>query len=526
CRLGNEVTYVYSANPALHAGTYAYGRYQNGKRTMGIGLPADAIDWQVVAAWANTCDANGWAMFGVLYEPGNRWDNLKDICAAGSAEPIPGAVLSFRYDAPAVALDTITAEDNAGEDDSVVAQQSYRDRVNTVLPSYRSPNHNWEMVQAAEVQVSSYVTEDGEVRQVEWPFNFVKGVNQATQLAAYRLVNSRELNPIELHCKPRLRAYRPGDCLHIDRPDLGLDIDAIVLAREFDPATMTVKLTLMGETPAKHAYALGQTGAAPDTPALGQSGQERDETAANADDRQVAVDVVRVRTFSADYAGIVPPGLLPACITPTVRRGGVDIRTSDAASYSIAASGVVATVNNTNGSPEKGIITITDPAALEGRIDLTVSADGVAYVSSIVIRKEVGLPPGFGGSGSKVASDNSFEIINGTSFEPITDTLTVTVESGESLYGTAPLTYNVEGTAPGGRVASGKWQYSPAGAGIWTDFGPAIVGELASGGVEPEPGWASFTHSVSGLSAGDYDVRLVAALNLSGRNVIFTGIAT
>src|SRR3546814_11219041 len=36
----------------------------------------------------------------------------------------------------------------------------------------------------------------------------------------------------------------------------------------------------MGETPAKHAYALGETGVAPPTPALGQTAQERDETAA------------------------------------------------------------------------------------------------------------------------------------------------------------------------------------------------------------------------------------------------------
>src|SRR3546814_9268278 len=57
---------------------------------------------------------------------------------------------------------------------------------------------------------------------------------------------------------PRLRAYRPGDCLHLDLPQLGLDTDAIILNREIDPGTMTVKLTLMGETPAKHAYALGE----------------------------------------------------------------------------------------------------------------------------------------------------------------------------------------------------------------------------------------------------------------------------
>jgi hypothetical protein len=34
-RLGNEATYAWSQNPALHAGTYAYGRYQNGKLVMG-----------------------------------------------------------------------------------------------------------------------------------------------------------------------------------------------------------------------------------------------------------------------------------------------------------------------------------------------------------------------------------------------------------------------------------------------------------------------------------------------------------
>src|SRR3546814_7608152 len=72
--------------------------------------------------------------------------------------------------------------------------------------------------------VSEYVTEDGEERSAEWPFNFVKDVDQAAQLAAYRLVNGRELHPIELPCMPRLRAYRPGDCLHLDLPQLGLKI--------------------------------------------------------------------------------------------------------------------------------------------------------------------------------------------------------------------------------------------------------------------------------------------------------------
>jgi hypothetical protein len=277
-RVDDEDTWEYSDNPALHAGTYAYGRTQNGKRTLGIGLPDDAIDWDTIAAWANVCDANGWTIFGVAYEPADKWQNLKDICFAGSAEPIPGPVLSFRYDAPAVSLDTITEADIADEPMSVVAMQSYRDRINVVKPKRRSADHNWELVQDEAVSVSEYITEDGEERPVEWPFNFVKDKDQAAQLAAYKLVNARELHPIELVCMPRLRAYRPGDCLHLDLPQLGLDTDAIILRRSIDPATMKVSLTLIGETAAKHAYALGLTGTAPATPALGQTAEERDET--------------------------------------------------------------------------------------------------------------------------------------------------------------------------------------------------------------------------------------------------------
>lgn len=297
--LGDESTYTYSDNPALHAAMYAYGRYQNGngplldgtpatgKRVMGVGLPPDGIDWVTVMAWANVCDTNDWGMFGVVYEGGpnesqRRWANLKDICYAGGADPSLTGVLSFRYSAPVVALDTITKDDLTDDDQSVMAMQAFRDRLNTVIPQYRSPDHRWEIVDAEPVVNSTFLTEDGEEKRDVWPFNFVKDKDQAAQLAAYRLFDTRELAPITLVCKPRLRAYRPGECLHVDLPELGLDTDAIILNRTIDPVSMAVTLELMGETPAKHAYCLGQTGVAPPTPALGQTAQERDELASEA----------------------------------------------------------------------------------------------------------------------------------------------------------------------------------------------------------------------------------------------------
>lgn len=282
-RIDDETTYEYSANPALHAGTYAYGRYQNGKRVMGMGLAADAIDWAVIAAWANVCEANGWEnFFGVVYEPGDRWANLKDICFAGGADPVALGQLTFRYRAPTVALDTITEADLTDDDQSVMAMQSFRDRINTGIPKYRSPAHNWEMVDAEPVVNSTFLTEDGEEKRETWPCNFVTDEDQASQLVAYHIWDSRELAPITLVCKPRMRSYRPGECLHLDLPELGLDTTAIILRRELDPATMKVKLELMGETSAKHAYCLGLTGTAPPTPAIGQTAQEKDELAAAA----------------------------------------------------------------------------------------------------------------------------------------------------------------------------------------------------------------------------------------------------
>jgi hypothetical protein len=293
CRIDDESTWVYAAapgetmpageNPALHAISYAYGRLQNGKKVFGIGQPVEGIDLARMVAWRNTCVANNWRVAGTIYEPGDRWANLKDIMAAGCAEPVvTGGVLSVRYRAPQVSLATVTEDDLADDDFSVTAMQTYRNRLNGIVPKYRSAAHNWEFVSADKVSVSTYVTEDSEEKVEERQWNLVKDVDQAAQLAAYALMDGRELGPIEITLKPQWRVFKPGECLTLDLPSLDFAGDAVILHREIDPGTMKVKLTLIGETTAKHAYALGQTGTPPPTPALGQTAQQRDELAAAA----------------------------------------------------------------------------------------------------------------------------------------------------------------------------------------------------------------------------------------------------
>ena len=284
-RLGNESTYTWSENPALHFAMYAYGRFQNGRKVIGVGLPADGIDWPVIAAWANVCDANGWKIFGRAFEPGDRWGILKDIAAAGGGVPVfSGGMLSATFSAPRVSLGTITYDDLAEGDASVTKAQTYSSRINTMVPKFIDPGSNWELMPAEAVSYPALVTEDGEERRQEFPFNFVKSATQAAQLASYKVLSSREQSPIVLPLLPQWRMARPGECYTLDLPELDLSGDAIVLKREIDPSTFTVKLTFAMETASKHTVALGTVGV-PAVPVSGtQTSDVRDDTLFAAND--------------------------------------------------------------------------------------------------------------------------------------------------------------------------------------------------------------------------------------------------
>lgn len=281
-RFDDEDTFEWDRNVALNAVTYARGRFSAGadpKLIAGCGFPQDSIDWPAFNAWANVCEANGWNVDGTVYDgPGSsRWDNLKRICIAGGATPVfSGGKLSVRFMAPKVALDTITADDLVQGEYIAPGMRTYRDRINTMVPKYRSELNKWEQVQSAAVSIPAFVTEDGEPKEEEYSLELVTDKDQAAVLTAYELYNRRELAGITLPCKPRLWEYRLGEALDVDIPELGLDHLCVIAAMSKDPATGTVNLTLETETTAKHAFALGQTGTAPPPPTLIPHGESDD----------------------------------------------------------------------------------------------------------------------------------------------------------------------------------------------------------------------------------------------------------
>jgi hypothetical protein len=280
-RLNDPATWEWTECPGLHALKYALGSYQNGKKIFGVGLPFDGIMVEHFVTLANVCDANGWKVGGVIFEPGDRWANLKDILQAGGAEPLfIAGKLGLKINMPRVSIDVVSNADLADEDAEITAMQTWRDRRNGIIPKYRSEANKWDYVASDLVQVAAYVTEDGEEKNEERQYNLVQAKDQAAQLAGYELVNGRERFPIRLPCKPRLRKYGPGDMLTLQLPEHDLDgVEAVIVDRSIDPATMVVTLTLMEETPGKHATVLALTGTAPPPPALVDPA-DRDDIAA------------------------------------------------------------------------------------------------------------------------------------------------------------------------------------------------------------------------------------------------------
>ncbi|MBQ1480623.1 MAG: hypothetical protein IIZ30_11355 [Sphingomonas sp.] len=297
-----RATWTFTECPGLVALKYAMGAYHRDPRVAGsvyrkvagIGLPISAIIVEDFVHLANVCDANGWKVGGVVFEPAigsssTRWQNLKDIVAAGGATPcFRNGKLGLKVSAPRIALDTITEADLADDEIVVSSGLGWEERLNTLIPKYRSRDHKWEYVASTEpVSVPTFVAADGEVKREERQFNLVQQKDQAAQLCAYELLDRRELGEIEIVVKPRLRKYGPGDLLIVDLPNDGLiKQPCVIMKRQPMPDRMAWKFILSGETPSKHAYALGQTAVAPPVPALRSTG-ELDGVAAPVADQSV-----------------------------------------------------------------------------------------------------------------------------------------------------------------------------------------------------------------------------------------------
>lgn len=265
-RANDQTTWAWSENPFVVGLTFAIGWRQNGIRVGGVGMGISSIDLSAFVEGANVCDANGWTCGGSFTTGDEKWGVLKAILQAGGGEPIRmGATLSCLVNTPRVPIATITDDDIIGRC-SIPMAKTRRERFNGVIPTYRSEDHDWEVVPAGVVRNATYLAQDGTERTREIAYSMVQCVagetpDQVAKLAGYDIANAREAEPITLGLKTKWIGYRAGDCLECSSAETGLaGRQLIVKNRMLAPDTAAVTLTVRTENPDKHAEVLALVG--------------------------------------------------------------------------------------------------------------------------------------------------------------------------------------------------------------------------------------------------------------------------
>ncbi|MDF0490049.1 hypothetical protein PX554_18095 [Sphingomonas sp. H39-1-10] len=205
----------------------------------------------------------------MIYSGDDKWDTMKKILQAGMGEPLAlGARISCLVNAPKVSLANIAVDDVIGAA-SVAGTQPRRNRINTITPRFRLEENNWQLLPGTPISVAEYVLADRGKRSKVQDYPFIQQTPQVATAVRYDIENAREFGPITLPLKLVWMGYKPGDCVTVTLPEVGLNAQPVLLLnRELDPSQGVVTMTARSETAAKHPYALGQTTTPPPTPGL------------------------------------------------------------------------------------------------------------------------------------------------------------------------------------------------------------------------------------------------------------------
>jgi uncharacterized coiled-coil protein SlyX len=273
-RWNDPDTYEYSRNAFIVTYNYIRGRLEKTAgglvvKSWGLHVNPALIDLDSFIEAANIADALGWNVNAI----GNTTDTPKAFidkllqCSGGYLISQAAKITAF-INAPKTAVYNITDEDIIGEI-SIDTSTSYRDRINSVIPVYPEPALGYEDYYAEAITVQKYQDEDGELKETELQLDYCTDIDQATQLAALELVNSREFLSYTALCKPRTMAIKTGQTVTITSVGLNTATQkCLVVGRELDLGSMTVKLKLRSEDDAKYDWIQGLSPTAPDTKAI------------------------------------------------------------------------------------------------------------------------------------------------------------------------------------------------------------------------------------------------------------------
>ncbi|MET0439136.1 MAG: hypothetical protein ABW043_16750 [Devosia sp.] len=451
-RWDDESTWTYSENAHLHALSYVIGRHQNGKRVFGIGAPISQIDVASFVDGANISDLNGWKAAGAIYSGDGKWDTLKRLLQAGMAEPMQlGALISCFTNAPKVSLDTVTTADVVGAA-SAAATQPRRDRINGIVPRYWQPGNDWQFLPGEAVRVSAYESTDGGRRTKEADYAFIPEDHIGTA-CRYDIENAREFGPISLPLKIRWIGYKPGDCITVTLPEIGLvSQQVLLLNRDFDPVQGVASFTARSETYAKHAFALGQTTVAPPTP-----GVSLDPSIPTPQSGSWAITDNKVTTTGDPVPAIVIEGAVDTTVAESI-----------VFEYRIYDAGA---------GPDDNWIVYAETPPPTLKTVITSVQPTTSYEAAVSYRRR-----GFVGERLVLGPVTTETPVYPTQQTTISGewntTITVTLDPGASAVCEGKIKI---ATSTLGGTLTAELQYSASGTGIWNNFGAAGSDSIAPG---------------------------------------------
>ena len=230
--------------------------------------------------------------------------------------------------------------------------------------------------------------------------------------------------------------------------------------------------------------------------------------------------------INADYLGAILAGQFNKYLVPGLTRAGSSVRLDNRSSYSISnvtggLSGYVS-VDSTNGSGNKGVVTVTNCTA-SGTFQLNISWDGYLLAAYVIRFTVVAADAPLGGGGAGGTKSGSVDItgqtVSSTSFVSIAQINNLTKAAGETIKCSLPAAeYELYHTADSTRNVIAKFQYSATGANSWTDVGTQVSGSSSTWDqvdLSTSPGSITVNQNVA-PSNGAYDIRLVVARNASG----------
>lgn len=508
-RADDQSTWAYSVggddigrNPALQTLTWLLGWKINNNLAVGRGVSPDRIDLDSFMAAANLCEedvalaAGGtelrYRFDGIFAEDEDGGSILTTFMASmnGVLRDNGGKLgLSVLYNDLASPVMSFTEADVIGPFDWQQTQplESHR---NVVRGRYVDPSNNslYQLVDYPQVSIAS---PDGLDRILTMDLPGVQSASQAQRLAKQALQRLQYGGLFRAEFNARGWGVLVGDPVELTFSPLGwTDKLFRVVERTIRPDGVCA-MTLAEED--ADLYAWDAEEAPPVVPAnpVDYDWTKHPLIQANIEDNAdvtLRITGAAKSTVACDYTGAPKTGQLTKTLTFALLRGTAETdETANATwSCSIAPSGAGTVANNAiAGKVDLSVLNVD-------RAEITVEATYATSTRTFVhvVEKLIDAAPiGGGGGGGSSASDSSINNTTSSSYGSA-NAGTLTVTAGAS--GIVDLSFpgSFTRTTNGIGSASGKWQWSAAGAGTWADVATEI---------------ASTSDSFTNTSDGTYD---------------------